>query len=111
MPYFKERYFENHKIMAVTDKLHKIYRTDFAPVVWARTVGVEVLHELSSLKTAVMLSAGAHPTERQGQRDLTTFKLLTHGVEIASGGIDTVRSLVKNIWGSANNSIFQSSNK
>ena len=32
--------------MSAMDKLHKIYTTDLAPVVWARSVGVEVLNEL-----------------------------------------------------------------
>lgn len=47
--------------MAVVDKLHKIYSTEAEPIVWARSVGVEVLNELDALKAAVMMSAGARP--------------------------------------------------
>ncbi|KIY45032.1 ubiquinone biosynthesis hydrox [Fistulina hepatica ATCC 64428] len=60
-PYPQERYFANHKLMSAMDKLHKLYTTKASPVVWARSVGVEVLNELDSVKTAIMLSAGAAP--------------------------------------------------
>lgn len=105
MPFYKERYFENHKIMAVTDKLHKIYRNSSSPIVWARTVGVEVLNELTSLKAAMMFSAGAHSTNDHSQRDLTLFKLLTHGVELATGSIDYAKSLLKNLDRTVNKSV------
>ncbi|GJJ11441.1 hypothetical protein Clacol_005674 [Clathrus columnatus] len=110
MPYPQERYFENHKIMAVTDKLHKIYRSDLGPVVWARTVGVEVLNELLPLKAAMMFQAGAQSTNNHFSKDMSAFKLLTLGVEFASSGMDLAKSLLKNLGGAAN-SVFQYSNK
>lgn len=45
--------------MSATDKLHKLYSTDMLPVVWARSVGVEVLNELDSVKAGIMMTAGA----------------------------------------------------
>ena len=59
MPYARERYFENHKVMAAIDKLHKIYSCTAQPVVWARSVGLEVINELDSVKDALMINAGA----------------------------------------------------
>jgi ubiquinone biosynthesis monooxygenase Coq6 len=44
--------------MATVDKLNKLYSLEIPPVVWARSVGVEVLNELPSLKAAMMGSAG-----------------------------------------------------
>ncbi|KAJ7180586.1 hypothetical protein C8R46DRAFT_886560 [Mycena filopes] len=57
MPYARERYFENHKIMSVMDKLHKLYSTSFEPVVWARSVGLEIVNEFDSVKAALMMEA------------------------------------------------------
>ncbi|KAJ7760477.1 ubiquinone biosynthesis hydrox [Mycena metata] len=57
LPYAQERYFENHKIMSVMDKLHKLYSTSFEPVVWARSVGLEVVNEFDSVKAALMMEA------------------------------------------------------
>nr|VWP00342.1 Fungal_trans domain-containing protein [Ganoderma boninense] len=35
LPYTRERYFENHKILSSCDKLHKLYASTTEPVVWA----------------------------------------------------------------------------
>jgi len=59
LPYTRERYLENHKVMAALDKLHKLYSSTSEPVVWARSVGLEVLNELDSIKAAIMMTAGA----------------------------------------------------
>ncbi|EAU90565.2 COQ6 monooxygenase [Coprinopsis cinerea okayama7 len=61
LPYAQQRYLENHVLMAANDKLHKIYSTELEPIVWARSVGLEVVNELDSLKAALMISAGAKP--------------------------------------------------
>lgn len=45
--------------MSSIDKLHKIYRTDNEAVVWARSVGVETLNELDSIKAALMMFVGS----------------------------------------------------
>ncbi|GAV99750.1 ubiquinone biosynthesis hydrox [Lentinula edodes] len=59
LPYTQERYIENHKIMSACDKLHKIYGTSSGPLVQLRSVGLEVLNELDSIKAAIMMSAGS----------------------------------------------------
>ncbi|EPT03785.1 hypothetical protein FOMPIDRAFT_1142104 [Fomitopsis schrenkii] len=58
-PYARERYLENHKMLSAVDKLHKLYSVTAEPVVWARSVGLEVLNELDTIKAALMMSAGS----------------------------------------------------
>ncbi|KAF8967656.1 COQ6 monooxygenase [Flammula alnicola] len=62
LPYTQERYLANNTLMSACDKLHKLYSIDSQPVVWARSVGVEVLNELDSVKAGVMMAAGAQAT-------------------------------------------------
>lgn len=45
--------------MSACDKLHKIYSTSSGPLVQLRSVGLEVLNELDSIKAAIMMSAGS----------------------------------------------------
>jgi ubiquinone biosynthesis monooxygenase Coq6 len=62
IPYGRERYAKNHALMSAVDKLHRLYGTSVgnsAPVVWARSVGLEVVNELDTVKKAFMMSAGA----------------------------------------------------
>lgn len=59
LPYERERYFANHVMMSAIDKLHKLYSNDMESIVWARSVGIEVLNELDSVKAAIMAIAGA----------------------------------------------------
>ncbi|KAJ7583215.1 ubiquinone biosynthesis hydrox [Mycena floridula] len=85
MPYAHERYFENHKLMSVMDKLHKLYSTTSEPIVWARSMGLEVLNELDTLKAAIMLSAGAaSPTNTNHSAFTTLLNLGTSGMQTAS---------------------------
>ncbi|ODV95184.1 hypothetical protein PACTADRAFT_49932 [Pachysolen tannophilus NRRL Y-2460] len=49
-PYFSERWPENHVLLGVVDKLHKIYSTDFMPIVKARSLGVDILNNLDFVK-------------------------------------------------------------
>ena len=58
VPYARERYFENHKMMSAVDKLHKLYSSTAPPIVWARSTGVEVLNELDVLKAGIIGAAG-----------------------------------------------------
>ena len=59
LPYSQERYLANHAIMSAVDKLHKLYGTDNETAVWARSIGLEILNELDSIKAALMMFAGA----------------------------------------------------
>ncbi|KAJ3514987.1 hypothetical protein NLJ89_g2037 [Agrocybe chaxingu] len=66
LPYAQERYLANHTLMSAMDKLHKLYTTDNQALVWARSVGVEVLNELDSVKAAIMMSAGTQSRSSNG---------------------------------------------
>lgn len=92
LPYTRGRYFENHKLLSVTDKLHKLYSTTSPPLVWARSVGLEVVNELDSIKAALMISAGASST---ASRSLGSTASYTAGraVEVASGAVDAAGML------------------
>ncbi|KAJ6621397.1 ubiquinone biosynthesis hydrox [Mycena sp. CBHHK59/15] len=85
LPYAQERYFENHSIMSVMDKLHKLYSTSLEPVVWARSVGLEVLNEFDSVKAALMMTAGGDTNSRS---DVSTWNLAAKGVESLSATAD-----------------------
>lgn len=75
--------------MSVCDKLHKLYSTTTDPIVWARSVGLEVLNELDSIKAAMMMSAGASassPSGPEGSRQgVGLAGALASGVETAAG--------------------------
>ncbi|KAH9812500.1 hypothetical protein DFH28DRAFT_978697 [Melampsora americana] len=59
-PYARSRYLNNHLVMATVDKLNKLYSIKASPIVWARSVGVEVLNEIPTLKNLMMGSAGGN---------------------------------------------------
>ncbi|KAL4252066.1 Ubiquinone biosynthesis monooxygenase COQ6, mitochondrial [Abortiporus biennis] len=90
-PYPLERYFENHKLLAAVDKLHKLYSFTAEPVVWARSVGVEVLNELDTVKTAMMMQAGSHRNMPRPGR--VGIDVATNGLEMFASGLNTARSI------------------
>ena len=100
-PYAAERYFANHKVMSAIDKLHKLYSSTLDPVVWARSVGLEVLNELDSVKAALMMDAGAGSSQRSG------WDLLAGSIEGISRGISTARVLGQGIGGLVNSGISE----
>ncbi|KAK9367373.1 hypothetical protein V1509DRAFT_595609 [Lipomyces kononenkoae] len=55
--YWAERYPINHLMLGVIDKLHKLYCTDFLPIVGIRTVGLEVVDSLDWVKKTIMKQA------------------------------------------------------
>ena len=96
LPYTRERWFENHKILSAVDKLHKVYSTTFPPVVWARSVGLEVINELDTIKAALMITAGGGG--RGGPRtggDGWGWDVAARGFENLNGAVDAV-GVVKN---------------
>ncbi|GBE86276.1 ubiquinone biosynthesis hydrox [Sparassis latifolia] len=94
-PYVRERYFENHKMLAAMDKLHKLYAQTAAPIVWARSVGVEVLNELDTIKAAMMVSAGsAGPSART-----SGWSLAVGGVERFARTVDSTRRVADGVAG------------
>ncbi|KIP02996.1 hypothetical protein PHLGIDRAFT_111423 [Phlebiopsis gigantea 11061_1 CR5-6] len=90
LPYARGRYFENHKMLSACDKLHKLYSTTASPIVWARSVGLEVLNELDTIKAALMMSAGSERAKPPGQ---VGWELAAKGVEAFARNVDNVREL------------------
>lgn len=104
-PYAQERYLENHILMSAIDKLHKLYTTAFEPVVWARSVGVEVLNELDSMKAALMMVAGAQ--ENRGHKPAARWDVAARGVETLTAGINAARSLSGGVISSGLRGLFK----
>lgn len=92
LPYARNRYFENHKMLSACDKLHKLYSSTAEPVVWARSVGLEVLNELDTIKGALMMSAGTtHRTRDQPGR--IGWEFAAKGVQEVAKSLDNARVL------------------
>lgn len=77
-------------MLAATDKLHKLYSMTAEPVVWARSVGLEVLNELDTIKAALMMSAGSERSTKTGE---VGWELAARSVESFARNIDGVRHL------------------
>ncbi|KAJ6493645.1 hypothetical protein C8R47DRAFT_1044073 [Mycena vitilis] len=94
LPYAQERYVENHKLMSAMDKLHKLYSTSFEPVVWARSVGLEVVNEFDSVKAALMTEASGN-----GLGGASVWDLAAKGVETFAAATDAVRVIRSGVSG------------
>ncbi|CAN6619154.1 ubiquinone biosynthesis monooxygenase Coq6p, mitochondrial [Trichomonascus vanleenenianus] len=56
-PFWKESYFPNHAKLGVVDKLHKLYSTDFEPLVQLRSFGLNAVNNWDWLKGILMHNA------------------------------------------------------
>lgn len=56
-PYWSERYFPNHLKLGVVDKLHKLYSSDFGPLVQLRSWGLNIVNGLDIIKKELMKQA------------------------------------------------------
>lgn len=102
LPYPRARYLENHKLLTVVDKLHKLYGTTLPPIVWARSVGLEVVNELDTLKAAIMISAGSDVgslKQKLEQVDVSPWAAAAQGARIADGLLDTLKQAEKSLGG------------
>ncbi|KAG9296068.1 hypothetical protein G9A89_011920 [Geosiphon pyriformis] len=52
--YASERYLPNLVMISAVDKLHKLFSTDFGPVVWARSVGLRAFDSVRPVKAEIM---------------------------------------------------------
>ncbi|THU97746.1 ubiquinone biosynthesis hydrox [Dendrothele bispora CBS 962.96] len=111
LPYSRERYLENHKIMSACDKLHKLYSMSFGPVVSARSVGLEVLNEFDSIKAAFMMTAGSSPRVQRENGSLggdlrsTAFNVAAKGVEGLTATAGVVQAMRGGLAGLAVNGL------
>jgi hypothetical protein len=68
-------------------------------VVWARSVGLEIINELDPIKAAIVLSAGGFSQiPREG---LSLAEMVASGVVAATKGVDAVCMLAKSAGGLA----------
>lgn len=79
--------------MSAVDKLHKLYSSTLQPIVLARSVGLEVLNELDSVKAALMMDVGGGRSTGSGWES----NLLAQGVEGLASGLSAVRMLRESI--------------
>ena len=75
--------------MSAVDKLHKLYSATLEPVVWARSVALEVANELDAVKAGRMMDAGGGRTMGSGWE----WNLLARGVEGLAIGLSAARML------------------
>lgn len=88
--------------MSSMDKLQKLYSTELSPIVWARSVGLEVVNELDSLKAALMISAGAQPKE---ERTTNGWDAAASIVRTASNAVEVTKSVVPGVAGAVLNGV------
>jgi len=93
--------------MSAIDKLHKLYSNDMEPIVWARSVGIEVLNELDSLKTAIMTMAGAQtgPVGKEAPTRNFTWDFAGNAVQTFAGTGKAVEILQGAVWNVVRSSI------
>ena len=85
--------------MAACDKLHKLYSSTSEPVVWARSVGVEVLNELDSVKAALMLNAGSRSSRARLSGRQVGVNFAADAVESIARSLSGVDMLTRGVAG------------
>jgi ubiquinone biosynthesis monooxygenase Coq6 len=96
--YPRDRYLANHGMLSGVDKLAKLYGTRMGPVVWLRSVGIEVVNEWTGVKEAFMSVAGAgdKPTERRSDGSPKATQLpkidAAAAIEGIGGIVDSART-------------------
>ncbi|KAG8691609.1 putative ubiquinone biosynthesis monooxygenase [Ceratobasidium sp. 423] len=89
LPYMRARYMPNQSLLLATDSLHKLYGTTASPIVWARSTGLEIINELSTIKGALMGVAGASP----GNVSTSWWNAAAAGVESLASTGDVLRAV------------------
>lgn len=95
--------------MSAVDKLHHLYGTDAGPVVWARSLGLEVVNELDSIKAALMLQAGAKARLRTSGGS-PVLNAIAGGIESVNDltvGAKMVGGVLKNLVGAGMTNLGQ----
>lgn len=79
--------------MSACDKLHKLYAIEDERIVWARSVGVEILNELDTIKAAIMMTAGANQSVGNSTTSSTGWTLAGNAVESLSSAVHTAGAI------------------
>ena len=56
--YNSDRWAKNNAVLGTCDKLQKLYSVAGGPVVWARSLGLDIVDKLGPLKGLLMSAAG-----------------------------------------------------
>lgn len=57
-PYVSKTWPFNHAVLGACDKLHKVFSTNLAPIVWARGMGMKVMNNLGPVKEMMVRMIG-----------------------------------------------------
>ena len=86
-------------MLSATDKLHKLYSTTWEPLVWARSIGLEVINELDVVKAAIMGQAGSSDARGKQGRGSTAWNVTARGIEVLASVADSARMIGGGIGG------------
>lgn len=90
--YPRARYIPNHAILSTCDHLSTLYSTTLAPVVWARSTGLETLNEIDSLKNLIMGGAGSGVGVKTGRGE-GAWGVVADGVEKVRNGVELAKAV------------------
>ncbi|EDO19078.1 hypothetical protein Kpol_2000p43 [Vanderwaltozyma polyspora DSM 70294] len=62
-PFWADRYSTNTILLGIADKCHKLYGTDFAPMVGLRTIGANFINNFSPIKDLITNTLGTSARE------------------------------------------------
>lgn len=93
--YPRSRYIANHAVISATDHLNTLYSTQFAPIVWARSTGLEVLNELEFVKGFIMNSAGSKKTGSSpgGGGGGGVWATVADGIDLVGKGVGLMKTV------------------
>ena len=92
-------------MMSAIDKLHKLYSNEMEPIVWARSVGIEVLNELDCVKAAIMTIAGAQTGVGKGPTRNFAWDFAGNAVQSFADAGKTAEILKGAVWNAVTSSI------
>lgn len=90
--YPRARYIPNHAVLSTCDHLSTLYSTTLAPVVWARSTGLETLNEIDSLKNLIMGGAGSGVGVKTGRGE-GAWGVVADGVEKVRNGVGLAKAV------------------
>lgn len=92
--YPRARFIPNHAILSTCDHLSTLYSSKLAPVVWARSTGLETLNELDGLKNLLMGGAGSRVSGgKTGRRSAGGWGVVADGIEKVRNGVEVAKAV------------------
>ena len=92
--YPRARYIPNHAVLSTCDHLSSLYSSKFAPIVWARSTGLETVNELDGLKNLLMGGAGSRVSaETNNRRSAGKWGVVADGIEKVRSGVEVAKAV------------------